>query len=87
MSDNAPVLAELERLMHTLALTVTDERATGDAITQELASPARTTAVSRLRHAPEVEAFRQELLDGLIRVDTANRLLRLVDRIIVQWMG
>jgi hypothetical protein len=28
--------------------------------------------VASLRESPEVEAFRQEMIDGLIRVGTAN---------------
>ncbi len=35
-----------------------------------------------LREAPEVEAFRNELINGLIRVDTANQLLRLANAVI-----
>jgi hypothetical protein len=53
-----------------------------DAIEEELARPARTTEIVSLRDSPEVEAFRNELIDGLIRVDTANQLLRLLNTII-----
>lgn len=54
----------------------------GDAIDDVLQSPARTTAVRSLRDAPEIAAFRNELIDGLIRADTANRLLRLVAMVV-----
>ncbi len=54
----------------------------GDAIDRTLEAPPRETAVVSLREAPEVEAFRSELMDGLIRADTANRLLRLVATIV-----
>lgn len=54
----------------------------GDAISAELTRPARTTAVISLRDSPVVEAFRNELIDGLIRVDTANQLLKLVNEVI-----
>lgn len=54
----------------------------GDAIDRTLDAPARETAVTSLRDSPEVEAFRSELVDGLIRADTANRLLRLVATIV-----
>jgi hypothetical protein len=40
--------------------------------------PARETRVQPLADSPEVEAFRREVMDGMIRVDTANQLLRLV---------
>ena len=55
---------------------------TGDAIDVELARPARITTVVSLRNAPEVEAFRNELIDGLIRVDTCNQLLQLVNAVL-----
>jgi len=55
-----------------------------DAIDTELARPARTTAVVSLKDAAEVEAFRNELIDGLIRVDTANQLLRLANEVITR---
>jgi hypothetical protein len=55
-----------------------------DAITTVLNEEPRTTAVVSLREDPAVEAFRQALTDGLIRVDTANRLLRLINEIIVR---
>lgn len=58
--------------------------ASGDAIDQELASTRRKTAVKSLREAPELEAFRQALGDALVRVDTANQVLRLVNTILSQ---
>ncbi len=80
MSD---VTKELDRLLGQLDTAVEQKAAAraplgGDAIDDVLASPARQTAVRSLREAPEVEAFRNELVDGLIRADTANQLLRLV---------
>lgn len=54
----------------------------GDAIDSVLAAPARNTAVRSLRRAPEIEAFRQALTDGLIRADTVNKLLRLVNEVV-----
>jgi hypothetical protein len=54
-----------------------------DAITRTIAEPPRCTGVVSLRDAPAVEAFRQALVDGLIRVDTANQLLRLIQDIVV----
>lgn len=57
-----------------------------DAIDAELARPARATGVVSLREAPEVEAFREELVNGLIRVDTVNRLLRLVNELVARAM-
>ena len=59
----------------------------GDAIDAVLSSPKRTTKVSSLRDAPEVRAFREALIDGLIRIDTANQLLRLVNTLITRIMA
>ena len=78
---------ELDRLVGQLQ-GVVDRKGTaqsllqGDAIDAVLNSPARTTSVASLRDAPEVAAFRNELVDGLIRADTANQLLRLVAMIV-----
>ncbi|MHC4443821.1 MAG: hypothetical protein ACYTF1_04780 [Planctomycetota bacterium] len=63
------------------------ERISGDAIDAVLSSPKRTTKVTSLRDAPEVRAFREALVDGLIRIDTANQLLRLVNTIITRIMA
>lgn len=74
-------MGELERLLNNVQ-TMLDANAQAqpaDAIGTELSRPARTTTVVSLRDAPEVEAFRNELIDGLIRVDTVNQLLRLIN--------
>lgn len=75
------ITSDLDRLLERLAEPHTGRAGTTravDAIDAELARAARRTAVQSVREAPEVEAFRDELIDGLIRVDTANRLLRLI---------
>ncbi len=54
----------------------------GDAIDRVLASPARKEAAPSLREHEAVRAFRRELSDGMIRVDTANQLLGLVGKLI-----
>lgn len=80
------VTGALDELLSTLekAAQRTEQRRPADAIDEEIASPARTTAVSSPRNAPEVLAFRQALVDGLIRVDTANRLLELVNQLVMR---
>jgi hypothetical protein len=60
--------------------------ARGDAIDMVLSLAARQTAVTSLHDAPEVAAFRDELVDGMIRADTANQLLRLVNEVITRLM-
>lgn len=57
-----------------------------DAIDRELGSSPRATAVVSLDDAPEVEAFRRELIDGLIRVDTVNQFLRLANAVMARLM-
>ena len=53
-----------------------------DAIDAILASEPRTTGVRSLRDHEVVQQFRRELSDGLIRVDTANKLLGLIRTIV-----
>lgn len=54
----------------------------GDAIDRVLGSTPRRTEVRSLRGDAVVENFRRELTDGLIRVDTANQLLRLLSQVV-----
>ena len=72
----ATAVEELDKLIDTLTTRK------GDAIDDVLSAAPRTTAVQSLRDHPDVVQFRQELTDGLIRVDTANRLLRLVSTVV-----
>ena len=87
MAD-ANVTTALDELLDTLETLDTqvvqkDAGGSGDAIDAVLNGPARTTRVRSLREGPEVAAFRTALTDGMIRVDTANQLLRLVREVIV----
>jgi hypothetical protein len=50
----------------------------GDALDRILAAPGRQSAAASLRDSEVVQAFRNDLIDGLIRIDTANQLFRLV---------
>ncbi len=89
MSDTAELTRDLDHLLTALE-SVQAKNDTpiapppADAIAVELARPARTTAVVSLREAPEIEAFRNELVDGLVRADTVNRLLRLLDEVVIR---
>jgi hypothetical protein len=56
----------------------------GDAIDEVLNAQERSTQAVSIRQSPEVEAFRQELTDGLIRADTVNQVLRLVNEWVVR---
>jgi len=54
----------------------------GDAIDRVLLQPSRETAVVSLHDSEIIRKFRDDLADGLIRVDAANQLFRLVSQII-----
>ena len=53
-----------------------------DAIDDVLEGPRRTTQVVSLADSEVVAAFRRELADGFIRIDTVNQLLRLVSAVV-----
>ena len=53
-----------------------------DAIDAILAGEPRTTAVRSLRDHEVVQQLRRELSDGLIRADTANKLLGLIHTVV-----
>jgi len=74
-SDN--LMALLERLVESIP-----QSKRKDAIDAILASEPRSTAVRSLRDHEVVQQFRRELTDGLIRVDTANKLLGLIRTIV-----
>jgi hypothetical protein len=79
------VTEELDRLVAELDAATADAPSQPiDAIDAVLASPPRETKVSSARDLPEVQAFREELVNGLIRVDTANRLLRLIAEVVAR---
>ncbi len=50
----------------------------GDAIDATLRSAPRTTRTASIREHEIIREFRQEMTDGLIRLDTANQFLGLV---------
>ncbi len=56
----------------------------GDAISRELEAVPRVSAVRSVRDSQEMQAFRQALLDGLVRTDTVNRALRLVNEVLTR---
>jgi transcription elongation factor len=74
------VTGTLEQLVGTLEKALREQAGgPGDAIEEVLSGAQRSTQVVSIRESQEVEAFRSELVDGLIRADTANQLLRLVN--------
>jgi hypothetical protein len=75
--DRDNLMALLERLEESIP-----QSKRKDAIDAILASEPRTTGVRSLRDHEVVQQFRRELADGLIRVDTANKLLGLIRTIV-----
>lgn len=71
------VVETLDSLLGRLEASIRQTRR-HDAIDAILAGSPRTTEVASLRDHKVVRRFRQELSDGLIRVDTAHRLLMLL---------
>lgn len=69
----------LDDLLMTLEQGSTKTGGKGDAIDAVLGGAPRRTQVESVRRAPEIEAFRRELTDGLIRADTVNQVLRLLN--------
>ena len=69
----------LEDLVATLEAAEQKSAGKGDAIDAVLSGAPRTTQVTPARQAPEMQAFRRELSDGLIRADTVNQVLRLLN--------
>jgi len=86
MSDQSStqILDELLTTLESRLGARSLETQRNDAISAVLNDEPRRTAAVSLTDAPAVEAFRQALTDGLIRVDTANRLLRLINEIVVR---
>ncbi len=59
-----------------------EESSVGDAIDRVLASSPRRSSVRSLREDDAVVNFRRELVDGLIRVDTAGQVLQLLSQVV-----
>ena len=75
----ANVTDALDRFLTTVdrvAATV-PAGAARDAIDAVLSASPRQTQVASLRDSPVMQKFRDELTDGLIRIDTLNQVLRL----------
>lgn len=78
-SDTTRVLDELISTLEQ----ATPRAGGGDAIDAVLAGKPRSAQVVSVRQAPEMEVFRRELTDGLIRADTVNQVLRLLNEFIM----
>ena len=76
-------IESLDRLIEQLSGNAAAPRAgRGDAIDEVAGSPPRRTDVPDLREHPAVRQFRQDLIDGFVRVDTARQLLDLVSVVV-----
>ena len=73
-------MRELDDLLDALDAGLDDKgAASDDAIDRILSSPARATKARSFRDHETMQRFRQELTDGLVRVDTVQRVLSLLD--------
>ena len=85
MSENQST-SVLDQLLATLDAAADKEPKTftgnPDAITLKMAKERRKTNVTSVRDDPVMEAFRQELTDGLIRVDTVQKVISLVNTVV-----
>lgn len=79
MNDTANKLDELLDTLDGQMNGSVKQTGGGDAIDQILASRGRTTKTRSLRENEVMQKFRQELADGLIRADTVQRVLGLID--------
>lgn len=73
---------QLDRLLSRLAEALLRRERHGDAIDRILDGKPRRTEVRSLTNDASIKAFRRELIDGFIRVDTANRLLGLIEEVV-----
>ena len=74
---NDPLSTLLDRLEERI-----ESVAGRDAIDRVLAERRRTTDARSLRDHEVVQKFREELTDGFVRADTAQRLLSLVEAVV-----
>jgi len=75
--------AMIDELLSTLDEAVQKKSTRGDAIDAVLSSPGRVTHVTSLKDTPQAKAFRQALMDGMIRTDAVNKLLGLINEVVV----
>jgi len=69
---------ELDRLLENLEPSAGAESRQGDAIDRVLSAEPRATRTWSLRDDEVVQRFREEVVNGLIRVDTVQQLLGLI---------
>jgi hypothetical protein len=81
MSD----VSQLDSVLSQLEKAV-GEAVPPDALDRILAEPPRTTAVTSLGEAPAMQAFRSELAAGMVRAETALRVLELVSRLVAYFV-
>lgn len=86
-SDSAAETSEAPAESPPPTSTAQPKSTSADAIDRALAAPSRQTAVVSLRQSPVVQMFRQELTDGMIRADSVNRLLRLVNEVVARLLA
>jgi hypothetical protein len=78
LDDLEALVSTLDTRLEAAAGVPADASKRWDAIDAVLGAAPRTTGVKSLREHETIQRFRKEFSDGLIRVDTARQLLRLI---------
>lgn len=73
----------IDELLSALDAAVRRKSTRGDAIDAVLASPGRVTNVTSIKDSPQAKAFKQAVVDGLIRTDAVHKLLGLINEVVV----
>ncbi len=76
-----------ERLIGALESLDTESRLPDDAIDRILAEAPRRTDAKSLRDDPVVARFREDLSNGLVRVETAQALFQMIGDLIKRYRG
>ncbi len=82
MNNPTTTFDQLINILDESMNTSTPSTPTPDAITRINAAPPRTTLVRSLRDDPTIQRFRNDLVNGLIRLDTANNLFTLLTKLL-----
>jgi len=75
---------ELDALIERLERIVAQAGQAGDAIDRINQSAERSSRVVSLRDSEVIQRFRDDLINGLIRMDTANQLFGLIRSVLDQ---
>lgn len=84
---NTKALEQLLKTLQAVAAPAAEGPPKRDAIDDILGAAPRTTAAASLRDDPIMQRFRAELADGMVRIDTVNALLKLINNVLAAVKG